>query len=80
MPGSPIPQPQCARPPQGSPCALGERADVAHSAIARILGGEVLTDIGPLARLEDALDHQLWPGRKALRDAAARHGRSTTRQ
>ncbi|MFJ7280848.1 helix-turn-helix domain-containing protein [Kitasatospora sp. NPDC098663] len=55
--------------------AVGERAGVAHSTIARILGGEVLPDIGTLARLEDALDHQLWPGPKALRAAAAQHGR-----
>ncbi|MFJ5233198.1 helix-turn-helix domain-containing protein [Kitasatospora sp. NPDC088391] len=57
---------------------LGERAGVAHSTIARILGGEVLPDIGTLARLEDALDHQLWPGPKALRAEAAQHGRTTT--
>ncbi|MGW0578402.1 hypothetical protein ACWD25_21085 [Streptomyces sp. NPDC002920] len=39
--------------------------------IARVLTGHVLPDISALTRLEDALDHQLWPGPAAVRASAA---------
>ncbi|MEV4867485.1 helix-turn-helix transcriptional regulator [Streptomyces ossamyceticus] len=49
---------------------LAEVACVAHSTVARVVNGDVLPDIGTLTRLEDALDHQLWPGPSAVRSAA----------
>ncbi|WP_328494663.1 helix-turn-helix transcriptional regulator [Streptomyces sp. NBC_00414] len=55
---------------------LAEIASVAHSTVARVLNGDVLPDIGTLTRLEDALDHQLWPGPSAVRDAAVSAGRT----
>ncbi|MEL5959473.1 helix-turn-helix transcriptional regulator [Streptomyces sp. CLV115] len=53
---------------------IANLAGVAHSTVARVLTGEVLPDIGTLIRLEDALNHQLWPGLHAVR-AAAQHNR-----
>lgn len=50
---------------------LAELAGVAHSTIARVLCGEVLCDIGTLARLEAALNRRLWPGPDAVRAAAS---------
>ncbi|MFD4698291.1 helix-turn-helix domain-containing protein [Streptomyces niveus] len=50
---------------------LAEIAGVAHSTVARVLNGDVLPDIGTLTRLEDALEHQLWPGPSAVRAAVA---------
>ncbi len=47
--------------------ALADTACIAHSTVARVLNGDVLPDIGTLTRLEDALDHQLWPGPAAIR-------------
>jgi len=41
--------------------ALALASGVAHTTIGRILAGTVLCDIGSLARLEHALDRQLWP-------------------
>ncbi len=54
---------------------LADSASIAHSTVARILNGEVLPDIGTLTRLEDALNHQLWPGPAAIRASttATRH-------
>lgn len=46
---------------------LADVACVAHSTVARVLNGDALPDIGTLTRLEDALDHQLWPGPAAIR-------------
>ncbi|WP_327378752.1 helix-turn-helix transcriptional regulator (plasmid) [Streptomyces sp. NBC_01216] len=40
---------------------LGEEAGVAHTTIGRVLRGEVLPDVGTLARLECVLDTQIWP-------------------
>lgn len=40
---------------------LGERAEVSHSTISRMLRGLVLPDIGTLGRLESVLDVPLWP-------------------
>ncbi|RNG33507.1 helix-turn-helix domain-containing protein [Streptomyces botrytidirepellens] len=40
---------------------LANSSGVHHTTIARLLQGKVLPDIGTLARLEDALDHRLWP-------------------
>ncbi|MCX4906315.1 helix-turn-helix transcriptional regulator [Streptomyces sp. NBC_00878] len=50
---------------------LADVASVAHSTVARILNGDVLPDIGTLTRLEDALDHQLWPGPAAIRTSVS---------
>ncbi|MFD4508053.1 helix-turn-helix domain-containing protein [Streptomyces sp. NPDC058457] len=50
---------------------LADVACVAHPTVARVLNGYVLPDIGTLTRLEDALDHQLWPGPAAIRASAA---------
>ncbi|MEW2575591.1 helix-turn-helix domain-containing protein [Streptomyces syringium] len=47
--------------------ALADAACIAHSTVARVLNGDVLPDIGTLTRLEDTLDHQLWPGPAAIR-------------
>lgn len=55
---------------------LAEVACVAHSTVARVVNGDVLPDIGTLTRLEDALDHQLWPGPSAVRLAAAADART----
>ncbi|MFF8786678.1 helix-turn-helix domain-containing protein [Streptomyces sp. NPDC015125] len=40
---------------------LGEEAGVAHTTIGRIIRGQVLPDIGTLARLEMTLETVLWP-------------------
>lgn len=40
---------------------LGEKAGVAHTTIGRVLRGQVLPDIGTMARPEQALDTKLWP-------------------
>ena len=40
--------------------ALGERAGVSHGTISRLKSGQVLPDIGTLARLETALGAPLW--------------------
>ncbi|MFB6984434.1 helix-turn-helix domain-containing protein [Streptomyces sp. NPDC056304] len=59
---------------------LAAISGVAHSTIARLLQGQVLPDIGTLARLEDALGIPLWP---TFRDSARSapnpvRGRETT--
>ncbi|MFC7761161.1 helix-turn-helix domain-containing protein [Catellatospora bangladeshensis] len=41
--------------------ALAKRADISHPIIGRILNGEGSTDIGTIARLEVALNTQLYP-------------------
>lgn len=41
---------------------LGERAGVSHATISRLRRGEVLPDIGTIARLETTLGAPLWPG------------------
>lgn len=51
--------------------ALAARAGVAHTTISRILRGEVLPDIGTLARLEAALGTELWPRLDAIPSATA---------
>ncbi|MGK5640532.1 helix-turn-helix domain-containing protein [Streptomyces sp. URMC 126] len=56
--------------------SLSAAAGIAHSTVARVLTGEVLPDIGTLTRLEDALDHQLWPGPHAVRAAARTTGQA----
>ncbi|WP_225320615.1 helix-turn-helix domain-containing protein [Streptomyces luteolifulvus] len=50
---------------------LADVACVAHSTVARVLNGDVLPDIGTLTRLEDALDHQLWPGPSPIRTSVS---------
>ncbi|WP_328544691.1 hypothetical protein [Streptomyces europaeiscabiei] len=50
---------------------LADLARVAHSTVARVLNGDVLPDIGTPTRLEEALDHQLWPGPAAIRASAS---------
>ncbi len=50
---------------------LGKLVKVAHSTIARILNGEVLPDIGTLARLEHSLGAPLWPSPAAVRACTA---------
>ena len=51
--------------------SLAIRAGVAHTTISRVLRGEVLPDIGTLARLEAALGAELWPGLSAIKGTAA---------
>ena len=60
--------------------SLADMAGVAHSTIARVVRGDVLPDIGTLTRLEDALDHQLWPGLPAVRALAASNGQPLSRR
>ncbi|MFC1419924.1 helix-turn-helix domain-containing protein [Streptacidiphilus cavernicola] len=54
--------------------SLGERAEVSHSTISRLLRGLVLPDIGTLGRLESVLGTPLWPvwGSEAMPNVA--HG------
>lgn len=42
---------------------VARQAGVSSSTMTRIVSGQVLCDIGTLARLEAALDADLWPGR-----------------
>ncbi|WP_405775407.1 hypothetical protein OG241_09510 [Streptomyces sp. NBC_01390] len=49
----------------------GDGTAVLVATIARVLNSHVLPDIGTLTRLEDALDHQLWPGPAAIRASPA---------
>ncbi|MFD4989184.1 helix-turn-helix domain-containing protein [Streptomyces sp. NPDC058374] len=49
--------------------SLAGAAGVAHSSIARVVTGHTLPDVGSLARLEDALERELWPGWRTLRSA-----------
>ncbi|MGW2280215.1 helix-turn-helix domain-containing protein [Streptomyces sp. NPDC001770] len=46
---------------------LAEVAAVAHSTVFRVLSGDVLPDIGTLARIEHALHRQVWPALEAVR-------------
>lgn len=43
---------------------VSKRAGVSSSTLTRIVAGQVLCDIGTLARLEAALDVDLWPSHK----------------
>ncbi|WP_405848561.1 transcriptional regulator [Streptomyces niveus] len=46
---------------------FAEVAAVAHSTVFRVLNGNVLPDVGTLARLECAVNRQLWPSPAAVR-------------
>jgi lambda repressor-like predicted transcriptional regulator len=47
--------------------ALGEKSGVSHATVSRLLRGLVLPDIGTIARLEEALDADVWPRRSDMR-------------
>ncbi|MFD7224527.1 multiprotein-bridging factor 1 family protein [Streptomyces sp. NPDC059892] len=42
---------------------LSRRSEVSRLAIANVLAGKVWPDLLTIARLEKALDRDLWPGR-----------------
>lgn len=45
---------------------LGEAAGITHTTIGRVVRGEVMPDLGTLARLEVALSVEIWPGLVSL--------------
>lgn len=51
--------------------ALAQASTVAQASIGRILRGDVLCDVGTLARLEATLDTDLYPSGLHRRSAAA---------
>ncbi|MFI1518599.1 helix-turn-helix domain-containing protein [Kitasatospora cineracea] len=55
---------------------LADEAGLTHTTIGRVLRGEVLPDLGTLARLEVVFDIELWPGLASLPQRTTQSGES----